>query len=160
MVYENDAWIPVHAVVPARATGVRIDDRDPQSAAIRSEPDGVIGVSTGTAKANPIGPGTLLWSEAANRGWVASANGRHLVRRDAFGWTNAFALDSSLPVKVHYSGSGVLGLARAAEVVIWIALAAAWFVTRRRRSRPGPITPRRAQTPPDLEASVASPAHA
>jgi GT2 family glycosyltransferase len=131
VVYDNDAWIPMHAVVPPNDKGVQIDGRDPQAAAVRSEPDGVIGVAD-TAKARAIGPGSLLWSEAANPHWVATSNGHDIARRDAFGWTNAFALDASAPVRVHYAPNGLLALARVAEVAIWIVLLGLWFATRGR----------------------------
>jgi hypothetical protein len=74
-----------------------------------------------------------LWSEAANPNWVATVNGRHLVRRDAFAWTNAFALDAHAPVHVRYAGSGAISVARFAEIAVWIGAVALWFATRRRR---------------------------
>ena len=37
VVYDNDAWIPMQAVVPPKNTGVQVDGRDPQAAAVRSE---------------------------------------------------------------------------------------------------------------------------
>jgi hypothetical protein len=131
VVYQNDAWIPMQAVVPPGDNRVQIDGRDPQPAAIRSEPDGVTGA--GSNRAQSIGPGTLLWSEAANPNWVATSSGRNLARRDAFGWTNAFALDGSAPVRVHYSESSAAGWARAGEIALWAMLIVVWFATRRSR---------------------------
>ncbi len=131
VVYENDAWIPMHAVVPKGDDAVHVDGRDPRQAAIRSEPDGVIGVGSDPAKA--VGPGTLLWSEAADPNWVATSRGTSLVRRDAFGLTNAFALDASAPVRVRYAGSTLLGWARAAQIALWVVVLAVWFATRRSR---------------------------
>ncbi len=138
VVYDNDAWIPMRAVVPPKNTGVRVDGRDPQAAAVRSEADGVVGVAAKAATTSAIGPGTLLWSQAANPRWVATVNGRRVVRRDAFGWTNAFALDSHAPVHVRYAGTGAVSVARVAEIAIWIGTVALWFATRRRpvESRP------------------------
>ncbi len=148
IVYDNDAWIPTRAVVPVGTVGVQIDGRDPQAAAIRSEPDGVVGVTARAGKANAIGPGTLVWSEASSPHWTASASGRALGRRDAFAWTNAFALDASAPVHVHYNGDALVGLERVAEILLWIALIAVWFTTRRRAdgSESGKSEPRRAQS--------------
>ncbi len=144
VVYDNDAWIPTHAVVPPGDVNVQIDDRDPHAAAVRSESDGVTGVATTSGKTDAIGPGTLLWSEAAGSRWTASANGRTLARGDAFGWTNAFTLTASAPVHVHYKGSSLVSLARVAEVLMWIVVVAMWFATRRRAA---PVdTPRRAQS--------------
>ena len=133
LVYDNDAWIPTRAVVPPGNTGVQVDGRDPPAAAVRSDAAGVAGVAATAGTTSAAGPGTLLWSEAANPRWVATANGRRLVRRDAFGWTNAFALDAHAPVHVRYAGTGALSIARFAEIAIWLATAVLWFATRRRR---------------------------
>lgn len=159
VVYDNDAWIPSHAVVPVGSVGVQFDGHDPQTAAIRSEPDGVVGAAANAGNSHRIGPGTLLWSEAASSRWVASANGRALARSDAFGWTNAFALDSSAPVDVHYRGTSLLALGRLVEVLVWIVLAGVWFVTRR-RSGSDAEQPRRAQSRARDDAGVEIPVRA
>jgi hypothetical protein len=144
VVYDNDAWVPMRALVSPGRTGVPVDGRDPQAAAIRSEADGVFGVTATAGTTSATGPGTLLWSESANPRWVATVNGRRVARRDAFGWTNAFALDSNAPVHVHYSGTRAVSVARYAEIAIWIGTAALWFATRRRRDvsravKPAPV---------------------
>jgi hypothetical protein len=136
-VYENDAWLPMHALVPPRATNVHVDERDPLESALRTEPADVQGVPTSGARTAPVGPGTVLWSEAASTRWRATADGHTVARRDAFGWTNAFALDTRAAVSVHYRG-GVIGrLLRWFQVLCWVGVAVAWFVTRR-RARPHP----------------------
>ena len=134
VVYDNDAWIPMRALVRPGTTGVQVDGTDPQAAAVRTEPDGIAGVPATGGTTTAVGPGTLLWSEAANSHWVATAAGHSLARRDAFGFTNAFALDASAPVHVHYARSSLLSALRLAEVVAWILLAFLWFATRRRRA--------------------------
>jgi GT2 family glycosyltransferase len=146
-VYDNDAWIPMRAVVPPGNTAVQIDGRDAPAAAVRSEADGVVGAPAISGKTTAVGPGTLLWSEAANPRWVATANGRDLVRRDAFGWTNAFALDTHAPVHVRYAGAGVLAVARFAEIAVWIGVAALWFATRRSRVEARAVEARAVETP-------------
>jgi len=133
LVYNNDAWIPMHALVPPGNTAVQVGGKDPQTAATRSENSGVVGVAAPGGTTEPVGPGTLLWSEAANGGWKASSNGRGIARQDAFGWTNAFTLDANAPVHVHFAGSFLTSAARFLEIVLWIALVAFWFTTRRRR---------------------------
>ncbi len=136
--YDNDAWIPSRALVPPGNSGVQIDGTDPQAAAVRSEPDGVVGVPAQSGSTSPIGPGTLLWSEAANSHWVAHADGKTLARRDAFGWTNAFALEANAPVHVHFDGNKSVSALRFVEIAVWIAAVALWFVTRRRRDEDAP----------------------
>lgn len=137
VVYENDAWLPMHAEVPADAKGVRIDESDSLAAALRTEPDGVRGLPVSDGTTADAGPGALLWSEAANDGWKATADGETLVRRDAFGWTNAFAMTKKAPVAVSYDGSSFNFLAHLVEVVLAIGIVVGWFVTRpgRRRAR-------------------------
>jgi hypothetical protein len=76
----------------------------------------------------------LLWAEAANGGWHADADGRPLERRDAFGLTNAFAVPARGRIDVHYERGTLAALVRALQLVAWIVVIAAWFVTRRKRA--------------------------
>jgi len=131
-VYQNEAWLPMHALAAPGSSGVKLDERDPLAAALRSEPRDVIGVSTSGAHTAPIDPGTLLWSEAASRQWHATSNGRALARRDAFGWTNAFTVEAHAQVAVHFRGGAIGRLLRWFEVLCWAGVAAGWFVSRRR----------------------------
>jgi GT2 family glycosyltransferase len=136
VIYENDAWLPMHAVVPANAKNVNVTATDPLPAALRSEPTGVQGIPVKGGATPAIGPGTLLWSEAANGGWHASAGGSSAQRRDAFGWTNAFTLDNNAKTHVSYRGGTTTSLFSAGAVLAWIVALGAWFVTRgRRRAR-------------------------
>jgi hypothetical protein len=133
VVYDNEAWMPMHALVPPAANGVHYTEPDPQTAAVRSEADGVVGVNAPGGRTAPVGPGTLLWSEAANGNWKASSNGKGAARQDAFGWTNAFALDGNAAVHVHYDGSALVSLVRVAAIVLWLVGLALWILTARRR---------------------------
>jgi hypothetical protein len=135
VVYDNAAWMPMHAVVPPGSGGVHYTNPDPQEAAVRSEHDGVVGVNAPAGRAEAVGPGTLLWSESANGKWKASSNGKSVSRQDAFGWTNAFSLEGSAPVHVHYDGSALLSLSRVAAILLWLAALTLWLLTARRRDR-------------------------
>ncbi|HEV7524499.1 MAG TPA: glycosyltransferase [Acidimicrobiia bacterium] len=136
LVYDNDAWIPSHALVPASVNTVVVDGSDPAAAAVRTDAAGVVGVGVQGGTTNAVGPGTLLWSEAADPHWSATANGHAVARHSAFGWTNAFALDGNATVHVHYAGSRVIGIARFAEIFLWIGVLIVWFATRRGRVEP------------------------
>jgi hypothetical protein len=131
VLYTNEAWFPAHAVVAPGSTAVRVDERDPFAAALRSSPEGVAGVPVRGGRTDTAGPGTLLWSEAAARGWRARAGGEALERRDAFGWTNAFTVGEPARVAVGYRASALVGVLRASFLLLWIAAAVAWFATRR-----------------------------
>jgi GT2 family glycosyltransferase len=137
VVYENDAFVPMHAIVAPGTETMRIDEADPLQSALRSERRlDTVGVTYTDGETEPIGPGTLLWSEAADSGWHASSDGDTAARRDAFGWTNAFALESKANVSVQYDGSLLGRLLRSFQVVLWVGVAVAWFVTRRRARVP------------------------
>jgi hypothetical protein len=75
----------------------------------------------------------LLWSEAADSGWHATANGHELARSKAFDWTNAFALTDRAPVGLHFRAGALPGLFVELEILAWIVAVIAW---RRTRSRP------------------------
>jgi hypothetical protein len=131
-VYENDAWLPMHALVRQVAPDVRVGERDPFASALRTDPAGVQGVPTSGSRTSAIGPGTLLWSEAASKQWHATRAGHALARRDAFGLTNAFAVDGKASVAVNYRGNAIGRMLRALQVLLWAGVVGAWFVTRRR----------------------------
>ena len=136
VVYQNDAWLPMHTFVPASSqSAVNAAAKDPLTGSLQSDSSGAHGVATNGDTISAVGPGTLLWSEAANSGWRAEASGATQPRTDAFGWTNQFALQGNSPVRVQFHGSTGPRLLRVLEVLLWIAVAAAWLVTRRVRRR-------------------------
>jgi GT2 family glycosyltransferase len=139
-VYENEAWIPMHAMVP-RAAAMAIDVRDARAAALRAEAAGVKGVPVAGGRTATVGPGTLLWSEAADARWRAEAGGRALARRDAFGWTNAFEVPTRTEVRVRYRAPAGAAAWRVLTVLAWVAAGVGWIATRRRpRARVGART--------------------
>ena len=78
-----------------------------------------------------VGPGTVLWSEAADGGWSAEVGGNPLERGDAFGWTNAFTATERGSVSIDFDG-GARRIVMWLEVLAWLAVAVAWFRSRRR----------------------------
>jgi hypothetical protein len=134
-VYANDAWIPSRAVVPP-GVDVRASRGDALAAAASSDVAGVarpVGGTIGHSQAT--GPGTLLWAEASNTGWHASASGKRLSRSTAFDWTNAFTVPDHAAVGLHYSAGTLPGLLVELEIVAWIVALVVWRRTRPRRSR-------------------------
>jgi hypothetical protein len=131
IVYENSAWVPMHAIV---GTGKQIaganDNGDNGSLLIDNRVARGVAVTDGHT--TPIGPGTLLWSEAANAGWTASATGTSAPRQDAFGATNAFTLGSHAPVSVHFHSSSAWVL-HFLELLGWLVVVVAFVATRRFR---------------------------
>ncbi|MDQ1467674.1 MAG: hypothetical protein QOH10_2089, partial [Actinomycetota bacterium] len=136
-VYANDAWIPNRAVVPS-SIDVKATRGNALAAAANSDLAGVArGVSGPIGHSLATGPGTLLWAEAADAGWHATANGKGLSRAAAFDWTNAFALTDRAPVGLHFRAGAVPGLLLDLEIVAWIVALVVWRRTRPRRSRRG-----------------------
>jgi hypothetical protein len=92
--YENRAWIPQAAVLPA---GQSVSDRiDP------------FGPETGAAAARPVRPGvtarpgSVLWSQSYAGAWSASSNGAPLPHKTAFGWANGYTLSRPGPISFSY----------------------------------------------------------
>lgn len=132
--YENDAYAPRRAVLPEEPA---IADADgPLEAAARAELGGSEPVTGPLDGSDPAGPGTLLWAEAADGGWHARADGARLARDDAFGWTNAFALPEPGRVAISFD-AGPRRVVAYLQLVVWAAVAAVWWRTRRGRAGTG-----------------------
>ena len=135
IVYANDAWIPRRAVVPEDTSVDATSGSGFAVAAASTAPAVARGIAGPLHRSVPIGPGTLLWAEAADNGWRASAPGLNLVRTNAFAWTNAFVLPAHAAVGIHYAGGGLHRVVIAIEVLCWLAAIAVWRRTRIRPSR-------------------------
>jgi GT2 family glycosyltransferase len=140
-VYSNDAWLPRRALVPSGTSVTASSGGTLRAAASSNTAAGARGVGGRVGASAAIGPGTLLWAEAANSGWRATASGRPLERSKAFDWTNAFALPDHASVAVNYRAGALPGLLVGLEVVAWVVAVGGWRRTRaRRRSRAHEVT--------------------
>ena len=115
------------------ALGLRVDFwtvDDPLEAATRDVPptEAVLGPQS---ESEPAGPGTLLWSEAADSGWQATVDGATATRGDAFGWTNAFAVEERGSVDLTFD-EGLRRVIAYLEMVAWFVVAALWWRSRSR----------------------------
>jgi GT2 family glycosyltransferase len=135
IIYSNDAWIPRRAVVPAGTAVTTTAGSGLQTAARRDATIEAHGVVGPVRRSAPTGPGTLLWAEAANPGWHATADGADLTRRTAFDWTNAFAMPANASVAIEYRAGPAAGILTDAEIVAWLVAIAVWYLTRARRRR-------------------------
>jgi len=129
VIYENESWIARRAVAPPDVE-VPIDVDDPLEAATRDVPptEAVLGPQS---ESEPAGPGTLLWSEAADSGWQATVDGATATRGDAFGWTNAFAVEERGSVDLTFD-EGLRRVIAYLEMVAWFVVAALWWRSRSR----------------------------
>jgi len=138
VIYSNDAWIPRRATIPA-SVSVSPYATGPAAGlayAARSDAAAVAhGVIGSVHDSDPVGPGTLLWAEAADPGWHATAAGDDLTRNSAFNWTNAFPLPKHASVGLHYRAGLVPRLLVWFEMFLWVLAIVGWRRTRLRRSR-------------------------
>ena len=141
VVYDNDAWIPMHAVVPPGEHDVRrrrhrsAGRRGPVGAGRRDRRAGDRRATTGA-----VGPGTLLWSEAASPHWNATANGDRVARRTRSGGRTRSRSTRTRRCTCTTPGAALVSArcasSRSCSGSSSLAL---WFATRRRRpSRRGP----------------------
>jgi hypothetical protein len=140
IIYANDAWIPRRAVVPT-GTDVAAPAGAGLAAAARSDAASEArGISGSVHDSREVPPGTVLWAEASDGGWRASASGSSLERSAAFDWTNAFELPERASVGIRYRASLPTRLLVWLAVVVWVVALVAWYRTRppRRRSRGAP----------------------
>ncbi len=130
VIYSNDAWLPHLAVVPP-GTPVDANGTSPLVSAAQSDASSVArGIAASGHGSKPVGPGTLLLSEAANPGWHARAAGRDLSRWSAFGWTNALALPAPAAVGVGFRAGTTTGALLDAQLISWAVVLIAWRRTR------------------------------
>ncbi|MDQ1521573.1 MAG: hypothetical protein QOI55_2646, partial [Actinomycetota bacterium] len=131
MLYENQAWAPARAVVPA-STPVGAPNGDPTDAALRAPLEGAAAV-TGPLHASRLPKaGTLLFADAYDARWRASTAPGDLHHLRAFGWSNAYTAPASGTVDLHFVAGASRGLWLLLELVLWVGAVAGWFVLRRR----------------------------
>ncbi|HSO96844.1 MAG TPA: hypothetical protein VLV81_12475, partial [Acidimicrobiia bacterium] len=128
-VYENQAWFPGRTVVRGRHASIPSRPADPARTAATIDLSG----------SHPLGnrssaPGTVLWFEAYDAGWHATAAGHTLAHRAAFGITNQFRLDTPAAVTISHTGQTRRYGFLAAEAVLWL-VALLWWSRGRRADR-------------------------
>jgi hypothetical protein len=103
--YENTAWIPTPATVgEADADRVPLRSRNPTGAALRADLGDVSAVRGPPSDSAPTGPGTVLWSEANDSDWSATAGPDRLRHVEPFGWSNGFTASERRSVSIRYDG--------------------------------------------------------
>ncbi len=146
VLYQNTAWIPSPGTAgPADARKVPLRSKDPTQAALRGDLGGVKAVRGAPSDSAPTGPGRVLWSEAFDTDWSASASGRELRHVEPFGWANGFDTSRRSSVSIRYGGQ----LRRYGLILVQVALWIGFFALvwrgragrrprRRRVRRPSP----------------------
>jgi GT2 family glycosyltransferase len=126
VLYENLAYAPILASVPPPR--LPVDSPSPNRAA----------QSTDLTRATPLtgdaAAGTVLWGEAYDGEWRASADGDALRHQQAFGWANSYVVDRRTAVSLAYEAQWVRWAMLAGALVIWVLVVWRWRRTRVRRA--------------------------
>ncbi len=134
--YENTAWIPAAGVVPETLVDeVPLDSDNPSIAALGANLAPVSPLARPTTGSPRAGPGTVLWSEAFDDDWKATASGRTLEHVKPFGWENGYELPDRSSVSIRYDGQLQRFGEIAIQVGLWAIVAVVWWRVRRRPLR-------------------------
>jgi hypothetical protein len=121
--YENRAWIPQAASLPAGA----MPRRDPDVASPPLATDAIEPI-VGDER---VRRGAVLWSQSYDGAWSASSEGDSLPHRRAFGWANGYTLDRPGPVSFSYGDQWM----RYPAVLLQLALVVGAFLLWRGSAR-------------------------
>jgi len=130
VLYENLAWIPLQAVVPAeQAADLPIGSADPTRAALGVE------LAAEPAGSEPVPPGTVLWAEAFDSHWQGTSAGTELRHVESFGWANGYRNPKTGTVDLEFTDQWQRWALLGGSLVIWLFLIWRWRRTRVRRPR-------------------------
>lgn len=140
LLYENEAWSPMRAIVAeSGADLVPLDSEDPLAASAGAELSEAKALRGPVGGSAPAGPGLLLWAEGHDARWRAESDGRPLEHVQPFGWSNGFVVPERGAVSIDYDG----GLTRPALLLLqagaWVLLGLAWWRERRGSAVPGKV---------------------
>jgi GT2 family glycosyltransferase len=128
--YENSAWVPARSVAPPGAA-LALHAPDPAAAASSTDVVGARPISGQPSDGGAAGPGTVLWSQAYDGRWHASANGQSLRHVQPFDLVNGFVLPKRGPTAITYSGQWQRALAILVQVLLWAGFVVLWRRSRR-----------------------------
>jgi GT2 family glycosyltransferase len=150
VVYQNSAWAPARAVLPAAATGVAAAGLSGGARPLQqTDLSGAAPVFSGGARAAraTIGKGNLTPGStvyvSATRGasWRLHAGGREVPPQPAFGWAMRFAVPAAAAgtATLEVRPSSTAHFVQVLAVALWVvAIAVAAIDLRRRRSEHPP----------------------
>jgi GT2 family glycosyltransferase len=131
--YENLAWIPLRATLtgPAAAS-VPLGPRDPIRAALGTDLSAAEPLAPGASAA----PGVVLWGEAFDREWEATAGSGSPTHTRAFGWSNGYRVTQAGDVEIAFAAQWQRWALLVVALVIWLVVGWWWWKTRVRTPRP------------------------
>jgi hypothetical protein len=124
VVYENVAWGPGRAELPAGAA--EASKLAGIEAARAAELGGAVAVlprerSSTDFRGRLRDEQDVYLSEAASSGWRLSASGEQADRRKAFGWANAFSVEQGGDARLRFRTPVARYVALALQLVLWLA---------------------------------------
>ena len=122
---------------PANVDRVPLGSKNPTGAALRADVGRVNTVRGSPSASAPTGPGLVLWSEAFDGDWSATARGTTLRHVKPFGWANGFDARTRGSVSIDYGGQlRRYGMIALQAVLVLAFLLVAWRSSGSRRARP------------------------
>lgn len=137
-IYENDAWVPMRAVLPATAVGPRDDPSDAVGQDLAASTPALThadGPDRFTGKVGRVGD--LLVASTADPAWKLTIDGLPMQRSTAFGWANQFDASGTGDAELVFDTPTTHRLAAGAQVVLWVFVL---WLRRRVRIRERRIT--------------------
>ncbi|MGH9182719.1 MAG: hypothetical protein ACRDZ9_02705, partial [Acidimicrobiales bacterium] len=128
--YENVAWAPVRAALPAEVERT-VESRRPLEAAVGLDLSGaepVLPAAGHLRFSGPVGAGVVYLAEAASPRWELSVGGTAAERMEAYGWANAFIVGEGGDATLTYRTSPLRWLAVLGQVLVWLVVV--WVAVR------------------------------
>src|SRR5205085_12635757 len=137
LLYENVAWAPARAVLPAGAVDASHSTRPASAGSVD-----LAGADPALLKAHgpqsftgPLGAGQeVLFAESTTGRWDLKVGGKKAAHRTAFGWANAYTAGAHGTGSLHYRTPVSRYLALVVALVLWALAIRTVVVLRRRRS--------------------------
>jgi GT2 family glycosyltransferase len=134
VIYQNVAWAPHRALVPASA--VEPSRQSGPDGASRAELAGsapVVPRQRGVASwEGPLPAGRVLLSESASSRWELEVEGVSALRDRAFGWANGYDVDPAGPGVLRFNTPLLHRLLLLVNAVVWLLVLRSAAVHRRR----------------------------
>ncbi|MEJ7764494.1 MAG: hypothetical protein WKF86_03265, partial [Acidimicrobiales bacterium] len=143
LVFENVAWAPARAQLPADAAAAAREGRDPASVDLSGAEAVLAPTKPGSSRfRGDVDAGEVLVAEAPSSRWQLKVDGESADRHPAFG-VMSFTVASPGPATLRFQTPLAHRLAVLLQALLWLAAlgivaAGAMGITLRARSAPGP----------------------
>jgi hypothetical protein len=160
LIYENAAWVPARAVLPADAVDAsRSADVTAAADVDLSGGPPVLPTDRGQVGASGVvqNGAVVMVAASPDRGWHLRVDGAPQARSKAFGVANAFTITNAGSATLGYDTKWPVRLALALQVLLWTAAVVMLVQTRGRREAPSPVDNAQPDEPSAREPAPALP---